>query len=509
MSPTTVSLLARVSRRLPLVLLRRHLAAGAILVVLAVVYGRTLAPSITWANSGADSGDLVTAAAVLGVAHPTGYPTYLLLAGAFQRLPLGDLAFRSNLLSLAAALLAAGLAAQVVRTACGGSSGAAPSAALTALALGLSPIFWSQAVIAEVHSLNALFTAALLLFALHESRPAALPPASAWPARGRALLAGLALGNHVTIGIMVLAWLAAVAAAGRPGRRWRAVAQRLPWIGAGLMVYAYLPLRAAAQPAISWGGASDLAGFWWVVSGAPYRGLAFGLPVELLPQRAEAWAAMLLQQFGPAGLLFGLGGLCYSAVLRRAERLGGALVAGAYSLFALLYDTADSYAYLLPACVVFAIWIGCGAHQALTVVGRLRPAALCAVAGCAVLLLAQGAATWRQVDASQDRRAITFATVVMRDAPAQAILVTESDADSFPLWYAHFALGNRPDTAVVVGPLLDFAWYRANVRVRYPGLSIPDALPESWAEHLAEVNRGRPVCTIQDLEPVRLACGQR
>ncbi len=46
---------------------------------LLTVYGMTLAPGLTWANSGADGGDLITAAATGGVPHPTGYPVYLLL----------------------------------------------------------------------------------------------------------------------------------------------------------------------------------------------------------------------------------------------------------------------------------------------------------------------------------------------------------------------------------------------------------------------------------------------
>src|SRR5437879_3085739 len=75
------------------------------LATLAIAYARTLAPGVTWANDGADSGDLVTAAATLGIAHPTGYPTYLLLARLFQIIPLGDLAARTTLLSAAAGVL--------------------------------------------------------------------------------------------------------------------------------------------------------------------------------------------------------------------------------------------------------------------------------------------------------------------------------------------------------------------------------------------------------------------
>ncbi len=51
---------------------------------LIAVYLFTMAPGLTWANSGADGGDLITAAATGGVAHPTGYPTFLLIAASLS-----------------------------------------------------------------------------------------------------------------------------------------------------------------------------------------------------------------------------------------------------------------------------------------------------------------------------------------------------------------------------------------------------------------------------------------
>ncbi|HMB21839.1 MAG TPA: DUF2723 domain-containing protein, partial [Anaerolineales bacterium] len=71
------------------------------------VYSLTLAPGLTWANFGSDGGDLIAAAATGGVAHPSGYPLYLLLARLFQVIPIGTLAFRTNLLSATAITLAA------------------------------------------------------------------------------------------------------------------------------------------------------------------------------------------------------------------------------------------------------------------------------------------------------------------------------------------------------------------------------------------------------------------
>lgn len=52
-----------------------------------VVYGVTLAHTITWQHNGADGGDLVAAAFVLGVPHPPGYPLYTLIAFFFARNP--------------------------------------------------------------------------------------------------------------------------------------------------------------------------------------------------------------------------------------------------------------------------------------------------------------------------------------------------------------------------------------------------------------------------------------
>src|SRR5437762_3277993 len=73
----------------------RHVAAAALGVVILAVYVRTLAPTV----AGGDSGELITAAYTLGVAHPPGYPLYTLLAKLFTLIPIGTIAWRVNLFS--------------------------------------------------------------------------------------------------------------------------------------------------------------------------------------------------------------------------------------------------------------------------------------------------------------------------------------------------------------------------------------------------------------------------
>ena len=60
-----------------------------------VVYLRTLMPGIAFG----DWGEMQTVPHVAGVAHPTGYPSYIILAGLAELVPIGSVAFRANLFS--------------------------------------------------------------------------------------------------------------------------------------------------------------------------------------------------------------------------------------------------------------------------------------------------------------------------------------------------------------------------------------------------------------------------
>src|SRR3990172_11738601 len=70
-----------------------------------LVYIATLAPTVMWY----DMGEFATAASTLGIAHNTGYPLLILLGKAFTFLPVGDAAYRVNLMSAVFSALAVAL----------------------------------------------------------------------------------------------------------------------------------------------------------------------------------------------------------------------------------------------------------------------------------------------------------------------------------------------------------------------------------------------------------------
>ena len=104
----------------------------------------------------------------LAIAHPTGYPLYTLL-GRLTMETLGawnNPAWAVNLLSAVAGALTITLVYLAGRE----LARRRLPPLLGAVALACSPVFWSQAVVAEVYTLNSAFVAALLYFALRWSR---------------------------------------------------------------------------------------------------------------------------------------------------------------------------------------------------------------------------------------------------------------------------------------------------------------------------------------------------
>src|ERR1041385_4330148 len=165
-----------------------QVSAAFVFVLALLLYSWTLAPTVTLV----DSGELILAAHSLGVAHPPGFPLYLMLAHLFSIVPVGSVAVRVNFASAFFAALACAMLTLVVaeiieiinrashlaeserrlkKAARKGKkvpSYSVPTAAannsnwlltlLSAIAAGLllafSRTLWSYATIAEVYSLN-------------------------------------------------------------------------------------------------------------------------------------------------------------------------------------------------------------------------------------------------------------------------------------------------------------------------------------------------------------------
>jgi hypothetical protein len=317
-----------------------------------LLYLRTLAPSVVAIFDDSLEFQLVTYK--LGIAHPTGYPLYTLLGKLFTLLPIGDVAYRVNLMSatfgaLTVALLYGALALLLPYRL---------PAALGALTLAVSPVFWSQSLVAEVYTLNSAFVALLLFLLLRWQREVERGQGE----RGLEALAltyGLSLTHHRTM----LLWAPAIFAFiwmvdKRPFERGREVAKYLLLFLAPLSLYLYLPLRGIYTSSLDGAYVNTLEGFIRQVTAGGYTIFLTENPLEQT-RHAAFYLSLFQAQFGLAGLVLGAGGLLW--LLRRPKvSLLLLLALGANLLFLLGYRVPDIEVLFIPLFIIVALWIGDG-----------------------------------------------------------------------------------------------------------------------------------------------------
>ncbi len=468
-----------------------------------LLYTRTLAPGLTWAHDGGDGGDLLAAALTRGVPHPTGYPTYqLLLRVALGLAEGGEPARVGNWLSALCAAAAVALLADLARRTLAGSAWRDLAALGAGLIWAASPALWSQAVITEVYALNALAVVAIL-WLLWRWCSALATGHPGWPWLSvMGLVLGLGVGNHLTLTLV----LPGIAAGCWPQRRalrqdlWKTCALPLAACAFGMSVYATLPWAASHAPAINWGGATTLQGLWWLVSGVAYRGLVLGVPWAYLPGRLAAWGAEAGRQLGggPWGMLIALLGLWQMDRVSRAWSQATVLVAAAYTIFAVSYNAADSYVYLIPAWGVASLWFAQGASwigDRIAEQGSGRWTIAVVIVLSAGLPLAAVMRHWPQMDLSRDHEAQSFIDDVVATAAPQAVILLGEDSPTFALWYARYGLGQRPDLAPVNVHLYDFPWYWSSLLRQHPALAelAHDGQQPALDEFVLEASRRWPL----------------
>ncbi len=339
---------------------RDVLIALAVFGVAFLVYNRTLTPGLSYSSP--DGNELIVVSHQLGLAHPTGYPLYTWLGKLFTLLPVGDVAYRVNLLS---AVLAAGSTALLYAS--GRLLGmSALVAAFAGLLFAFGRTLWSQAVIAEVYAPNAFMVALTLYWLLRWEQATA--GAAAGSARARrylfafSLTYGLSLGTHLSNLGFAPAYIAFLLLV-RGRRLWRRAEAGLALLGflLGAAQFLWIPLRGADLLRTIPGPApaATLALVYKYTLDA-FSELRFAFPLAALPDRIVLYLELLRLNVTGAGIILGVVGMW--ALLFRATRrfyLLALMYAGKLFFF-LQYRVFDLDVFFIPSHLVFTLFVGYG-----------------------------------------------------------------------------------------------------------------------------------------------------
>jgi hypothetical protein len=484
--------------------------AGIVFLVALLLYSWTLAPTVTLV----DSGELIVVAQGRGVAHPPGFPLWVVLAHLASLVPFGNVAVRINFSSALFAALGSAMLTLVVvelmitteyrvawnkRTAQrkrkAEDSGIDRRFFVFAPAIGagllmaVSRTLWSYATITEVYTLNTLFILIVFFLMLRwrrsvlaDRRESAAPITKydGWLYSAAAVF-GLALGDHhVTVGLTLPAL--AVIVYKTEGLRFftsrRLLFAGLISIGALVAVYSYLPFAASRSPVINWGNPRSLQEIWWHITGRQYR-VFFSFTPSMVGGQFLEFCRLVLREFGSAWLPLPLAvAFVGFANAFRTDRttfwfLFAIIIADL--AYCLSYDIAeDKDAYYLPAFVAVAIAAGFGICSLirLTITNSMSWTKSWSLAAIVVLITCATAlaANWPFDNRRHYFIAHDYIENLLSTVETNGLLLTQDWQVVSPMFYAQEVEGRRRDAKVVDVNLLRRSWYFDYLRHAYPEL---------------------------------------
>lgn len=473
-------------------LLRNDVAIGlAVALGAFIVYLFTLAPSFAGEE---DQGELAAAAATLGNTHPTGYPIFVLLGRVFSMLPLGDLRVIVKLNMMTAVFSATALfvfyqvfimllrggalnlsarpAAKIPRAAQQSTQQNTDgtvrvAAAAGTLTLAFSEQFWKNALNLEVYGLHMLFISLVSWLFVRVMREEAdgAPNARLWPLFVYAT--GLSFAHHMMTVLLAPAFLwMYFSIHGFKAPAWLKMLKAAPLFLLGLSAYAYLPVRAAALPAVNWGTPSTWNSMWLHVSGHQYKAMMFRaleVPVKKIVLLVERFPGVM----GYLPLLAAVIGLF--ALYRRDRRLFAftVLLFATCLFYSLNYDFDDPNFYL-HLHLVTALWAGAG----VLTLGRMAPEGTARSVALAASFLVPAlpfALHVRALNDSGNYATEDFAKNLLAPLDSGAVIISnQSQYLTSPALYLQFVEGYRTDVVVLQESALGFKSHHDQLKSRYP-----------------------------------------
>jgi hypothetical protein len=446
-----------------------------------------------------DTGEFQTVLPVMGTAHPTGYPTYVLI-GWFASVvlqPLGEPALRTNVLSAILVAVGSGVTVDLARR----LSGSLALGIAAGLGIALTPIVWAIGTHADPHALHFALVAIILwlLVRWEEARRGKVAEDGARPGGGgriatapapadrhasvradRLLLAaavvvGLSVGNHsltLLLGPPIVLFVVAV----EPG-----ILHRRRFIAANIAAFAIptvlirfeMILRAGwFRAPFVYADPSTWSGFWYVTLGAQFHGWLTD-PFSNGPKRIGDLVAIAVDQFGPLTAVIAIAFVVTAARRPRYALLSGLTLVLTCFFNSVYPDGAIDRYYIGPALIAWTWLAILGASVVDLLTGRrradglrdadgarrivrsprqaLRPVGL--VVAAAVLLApslfalpARGGSS--EIDQTGNRAAQTWTDEVLDSVEPDAVLVSWWSY-STPLWYATIVDARRRDVCVI------------------------------------------------------------
>ena len=456
--------------------------AAATFALTLVLYQLTLAPTVTFI----DSGELASVSTILGIAHPTGYPLFTLMGRVVAMLPWGsEEIVRLNGFSSVLTALAVSLIVPLLLMLGRGSTRSRESApglpwmelaiaASGALVVGTSATVWAQSVAVEVYALHLLLIVIVITAFLKgvQEQSRRQGSLSRWFVLA-AFCLGLSFANHMTTVLLVPALAYLYFSTPSLKRSSLARLSRLaPYFAAGISPYVYLLVRSSSRPPLDWGHPSTLESLLWHASGKQYRSWIFS-SVESASKQFSYFLGRLPDEFSWIVLALALIGV---ASLWKTDRRQCAFLVILFAScvgYSINYDIHDIDSYFLLAFLALGLFASIGMRRlGLALAGKLRgPVRAAAPLACLAVAAFQFGAHREPVDQSDNYLVDDYSRAILRSVDSNAVVLSyQWDYFVSPALYQQQVRRERPDVVVIDKELLRRSWYFGQLERNWPWL---------------------------------------
>lgn len=308
-----------------------------------------LAPTVTYG----DSAEFVIGAYKLTIVHPSGYPLYLLLGKLFTFIPIGDIAYRVNLMSAFFGALTSSMVFLILSE----LTQSLLISFISTFTLTFSLTFSYLSTIAEVYTLNAFFVALLIYILLQ------------WNKKGEkkllflfSFILGLSLTNHLTILLFLPSFLIYFFLnSSKAYLRSMDLAKMIFLFLLGLLPYLYIPIvSSSSSEIIFWPKIRSFKEFILFVSGSHFKVWLLNRSIKEFINSISKFISFLLIQFPGLATVFGVIGFWRNKKEYKKEFILLFLMFFVLFLFGINYRIEDIHHFYLPCYLIFSIWIGFG-----------------------------------------------------------------------------------------------------------------------------------------------------
>lgn len=406
---------------------------------------------------GGDNGDLVTAAYVLGVAHPPGYPLLMIFGYALSHSPISlpvvsKVALVSVFSSLIALLFFYRLTLRETKSIL--------ISTITTLILAFSYLFWLYTELPEVFALNTLFVIMQLSAGFRF-----IDTGKFRYLYFLAFFCGLSLTNQHEILLLYPALVILIARKGKCIlRKPLSLFYASMFFLSGLLPYIYIPIAASRNPPVNWDHATNLSNFFRLVLRQDYNGISGSSHSLSLSERLPILHNYLNSLISEYSLLIFIICLLGSIWLfvKNKSKFSAILIAfilsGPLCIFYIdpFISQVDQLGIIerlyIQSFVVFLFCLPYGLlfikQTAEMILSRkIYTNAILSVFFVVPIMMVRY--NFPKTDLSKSHIGDTYGYQLLAEIPKNGVFIPYGDVSAFNTWYVHYVLGFRPDIEII------------------------------------------------------------